>query len=138
MPTFTAVALDGTRVREDEGLGKGASFAIVQAMEKAGVLASFYVTHADGTEQGVNLLTGDVWIGNEIARVARPDAPLRIIYYKRMYADVSSASDGAHSPSGTVLDFVAVGWQATENGKNVRFGCKVWPSRKHFEVGEDI
>ena len=142
MPTFTAIATDGTRVEEDTGLGKGATFAVVQAMERAGVLASFEVTHDDGTRQGVDLLTGEIWIGAERIHVLRPAEPLRIIYYKQMHADVSNAADGSPGPTGAVLDFVAVGWQTTiatpAGPRNVRFGSKAWPDRRHFEIGEDL
>lgn len=142
MPSFIARTVDGTRIEEDAGLGKGASFSIVQAAERAGALASFEVVHDDGMRQGVDLLTGECWVAGERIGVMRPAEPLRVIYYKRMHADVTSAHDGAPSPTGGVLEFVAVGWQSTvmtdAGPKNVRFGTKVWPSVKHFEVGESL
>jgi hypothetical protein len=144
LPYFVAKAIDGSEIREDQGLGKGVSFALVQEWERNGILAEFTVYFPDGFRQSVNLLTGDLTLGAEVVKVEPQDTPLRIIYYKRMYADTGGGmgDHSAHSPTGAQLDFVALGWQTTvptpAGPRNVRFGSKVWPARKHFQVGEEI
>lgn len=139
MPYFVATAINGTQIKEDRGLGRGASFALVQDLERKGLLSTFEVFHEDGMRQGVDLMTGRLWVGGQEFNVVRPATRLRVIYYKRMQASVHANEGGSPVVD---LRFVAVGWQTTvENGgesKNIRFGSKAYPSEAHFEVGEDI
>lgn len=80
----------------------------------------------------VDLESGSLTLGDERFDVKHPGAELRPIYYKSMHADAS--------PSGTttVLDFVALGWQATVDGRNVRFGAKLYPAESRYELTEEV
>lgn len=132
MPRFVAYHTGG-EFHEDGGLGKGTSFLAVQELEKAGTLLSFEVVHDDGMRQGVDLTTGELWCGGERFGVDRPETPLRLIYYKNMFADVGN--DGAPTHG---INFVAVGWQTTKQGSNLRLGTRVYPNQKAYDVGSEL
>ena len=128
---FIAHLTDGRHVTEQDIISLGVSrpFAIVQELEREGALAAFSVALPNVTAT-VDLTTGPLTIGGEVVSCERPAEPLRLIYYKRMSADLGSFD--------AVMEFVAIGWQATVAGKNVRFGVRLYPGVKHFIVGEDI
>ncbi len=144
MPTFYATRVDGQVFAEDAGLGKGVSFQVVQALEAGGMLRRFDVALDDGFSFGLDLLTGEFRVGGEVIPIERPAAPLRLIYYKRKYADVAGGirPDDAPSKIVEVTEFIAVGWQSTVPGpmgpRNVRFGIKVYPDSNTFELSPDI
>jgi hypothetical protein len=77
----------------------------------------------------VDLETGSLTIGDERYDVAHPGAALRPIYYKQMVAETGQP---------TRCEFVALGWQATVNGANVRFGVKLFPDEGRWLLGEGL
>lgn len=97
-----------------------------------GLPMTFTAVTMDGARFGVNLVSGVLTAGNEVFAPQLPAlTPLRLIYYKRMAADV------AHPEP--VCEFFVVGWQTTlPNGKNLKVGLKVRPDLQTWEVTEDI
>jgi hypothetical protein len=97
---------------------------------------SFTVYLADGTTFSVDLVRGTLRAGEERLNPALVlTTPLRLIYYKRMYADMSSNGKG---PSGAKMAWFALGWQTTtEDGRNLRRGMKVYPDGR-VELGDGI
>lgn len=88
----------------------------------------FSVTMSDGSVFGVDLATGNLYVGDGYFALDEvPQAPLRLIYFKRMYADVGESLSSA-------LDFFVVGWQSTYKGKNHKIGLKVSPRTYSFDV----
>lgn len=83
----------------------------------------------DGFAATVDLETGALRVGDERYEVEHPGAPLRPIYYKRM-----SCEHGCQP----VMEFVALGWQTTVDGRNVRFGVKLYPSERRWMLTEEI
>ena len=81
----------------------------------------------------VDLDSGSLTLGTERYDVQHPGAPLRPIYYKQMSAD-SSLELGTT----TRLEFVALGWQATVDGRNVRFGAKLFPAESRYVLTEEV
>ena len=107
-------------------------FAAVAEYRDAGTLRVLGVSLGEFIAT-VDLDTGSITCGSERYDVAHPGAPLRPIYYKQM-----SAEFGPSTSVGSRLEFVALGWQATVDGKNVRFGAKLYPAESRYELTEAI
>lgn len=111
----------------DESHIRQAHFSAIMA----GSPVSFTAVTLDGERFTVDLVTGTLTVGDDAYTPQwGADRPLlRLIYYKRMYAEAGGE---------TVCEFFVVGWQTTLDGKNVKVGLKVDPRLKTWEVTEDI
>ena len=94
---------------------------------------SFSVTGQDGATFTVDLVSGSLWANEECFGAEHQKTPLRLIYYKHM--EMSSGSETAKPE----MMYYVVGWQTTtEDGRNLKIGLKIFPSRKSYEVTSDI
>lgn len=94
----------------------------------------FFSVTLTGTQVfAVDLRDGTLYPGEQgYGPVVAPTTPLRLVYYKRMEGSASVLGDVS-------MVFFVVGWQTTtEDGRNVKFGLKVFPDRQHWELTEDI
>lgn len=91
---------------------------------------SFSVTGPDGAVFSVDLVTGELVAELERFTPKHIDTPFRLIYYKRMHGDLNR---------GSVMEYFVVGWQTTTNeGRNLKFGLKIYPDQHRYEVTEEI
>ena len=132
-PSFTAVLATGEVIKEDNIYERSETFeTLVRPHIASSGLISFSVSFP-GKTFAVDLVTGQFIVGSEMINVEQLASPLRLIYYKVMSAGAGETP---------LCDCVVLGWQATvlRDGKekNVRLGIKVYPSKAHFELSEDI
>jgi hypothetical protein len=132
-PRFTALLASGKKITESDSVG----FADVPQDQLVG-----FSVNVDGLVVGVHLASGVVTFilpGEEPVHYGPehlPTTPLRLIYYKTMQA----SSGSIHLAN---VYCVTVGWQTTVTDasgqfRNVRYGVKLYPGERRWEVTEDV
>jgi len=91
---------------------------------------AFQITLSDTSTFAVDLVDGSFFVGDErYTPDPVPNAALRLIYYKHMEWGCGGQPEMA---------YVVLGWQTTLDGKNVKYGMKIWPNDKRWEMTNDI
>jgi hypothetical protein len=104
-------------------------FRAVESARDAGRLRTLGV-ECFGRFAEVDLDSGTLsFEGDTVSSVARGD--LRPVYYMRRFCEVFPRVGD------TETEFIALGWQATVDGVNVRLGVRLYPDGV-YEVTEDI
>ena len=103
----------------------------------AGVCLALTVLTTDGQVFAASLRDGSLYAAGLPYPCPFPvTTRLRPIYYKWMGLETATEPGGSCACE---CEYFVVGWQTTdENGRNRRFGLRVYPAERRVDVSEDI